>query len=239
MMDKNKKKLTIKERRRRRRRIRQIKIVVAVIAAIVAIAALGVGIYTNAKPDIECVNVKVVPNVPIVSSEAPVATMSKHKISMVASGEEIPSESHEMEKKFVPGYCGSVHPFMGWSCITDPTTAQWKLKQEAEAYDENGFGMIHGRYAVAMKPYYGEIGDYIDVIQNDGVEYHCIIVDYKGMENESTDGWLATYAHGNNDIIEFVVDKDSWYGTDKTVLQYHPEFGRNIAEIYNVGSYYN
>ena len=143
------------------------------------------------------------------------------------------------EEKFVPDYCGSVHPYMGWACITDESSPQYKLKKEVENYDENGFGKVGNRYAVAMKPYYGKIGDYIDVVQNDGIEYHCIIVDYKGMENKEEDGWLATYAHGMNDIIEFVVDKESWYSTDKTVKQYHPEFSRNISKIYNVGSYWD
>lgn len=143
------------------------------------------------------------------------------------------------EEKFVPDYCGSVHPYMGWACITDESSPQYKLKQECEAYDENGFGKVGNRYAVAMKPYYGKIGDYIDIIQNDGIQYHCIIVDYKGMENKEEDGWLATYAHGMNDIVEFVVDKESWYNTDKTVKQYHPEFSRNISKIYNVGSYWD
>lgn len=143
------------------------------------------------------------------------------------------------EEKFVPDYCGSVHPYMGWACITDESSPQYKLKQKCENYDENGFGKVGNRYAVAMKPYYGEIGDYIDIIQNDGVEYHCIIVDYKGMENKEEDGWLATYAHSMNDIVEFVVDKESWYNTDKTVKQFHPEFSRNISKIYNVGSYWD
>ena len=44
------------------------------------------------------------------------------------------------EEKFVPDYCGSVHPYMGWTCITDESSPQYKLKQECEAYDENGFG---------------------------------------------------------------------------------------------------
>lgn len=161
--------------------------------------------------------------------------------TVMDSEEKIEKETkvHDGEEMYVPGYCGSVHPYMGWECITDPTSPQYRLKQECEAYDENGFGKVGNRYAVAMKSYYGDIGDYIDIVQNDGIEYHCIIVDHKGMENESEDGWLATYAHGENDIVEFVVNKSSWYGTNKTVAQYHPEFSRNIKAIYNTGNYWD
>lgn len=177
-------------------------------------------------------------NITTIESKDPVVTQKPDKTSYTKKKSKTKKED-KGEEKFVPDYCGSVHPYMGWACITDKSSPQYKLKQECEAYDENGFGKVGNRYAVAMKPYYGEIGDYIDIIQNDGVEYHCIIVDYKGMENKEEDGWLATYAHGLNDIVEFVVDKESWYDTDKSVKQYHPEFSRNISKIYNVGSYWN
>lgn len=173
-------------------------------------------------------------------------TVSIKKTDSVKKSEEKESKkpkkkitsSHDGKEMYVPGYCGSVHPYMGWACITDTSSPQYKLKQACESYDDDGFGKVGKRYAVAMKPYYGDIGDYVDIIQNDGIEYHCIIVDHKGMENKSEDGWLATYAHFENDIVEFVVNKSSWYGTDKTVSQYHPEFSRNIKTIYNVGNYW-
>jgi hypothetical protein len=143
------------------------------------------------------------------------------------------------EEKFVPDYCGSVHPYMGWQTITCKGTKQYELRMEAQNFDSDGIGKVKDRYAVAVKPYYGEIGDFLNVVQNDGTVYKCIIVDFKGMENESKDGWLATYAHGENDIIEFVVDKDSWYGTDKSIRSIHPEWAHNIKSITNVGNYWD
>jgi hypothetical protein len=148
-------------------------------------------------------------------------------------------EETRWEEKYVPEGYGSVHPYMGWSMITSKGTKQYTLRKEVEDYDEDGFGKVKDRYAVAVKPYYGDIGDLIDVVQTDGTIIKCIIVDHKGNENKSDDGWLAAYVHYNNDIVEFVVNKSSWYGTSKSVNKYHPEWKHNISVIYNVGNYWD
>lgn len=141
---------------------------------------------------------------------------------------------------YVPEGVGSVRPFMAWQLITDETTKQYQLRMEAEAYDENDFGFIANRFAVAVKPYYGKIGDYIDVIQSDDSVLHCIIAEYKGDENIVTDGVNARYYHTNQDVIEFIVNQYSWYtGEQRTVYMYHPEWKQDIKAIYNVGNYWN
>lgn len=143
------------------------------------------------------------------------------------------------EPLYVPQGVGSVRPFMAWQLITDETTKQFQLRMEAEAYDENDFGVIAGRYAVAVKPFYGKIGDYIDVIQADDSVIHCIIADYKGDENAHVDGDNSKYYHSHKDVIEFIVNQYSWYGNDqRTVYQYHPDWKQDIKAIYNVGNYW-
>lgn len=143
------------------------------------------------------------------------------------------------EALYVPEGVGSVRPFMAWQLITDETTDQFRLRMEAEAYDENDFGCIANRFAVAVKPYYGKIGDYIDVIQADDSVLHCIIADYKGDENVMVDGVNSRYYHSHQDVIEFIVNQYSWYGGEqRTVYMYHPEWKQNIKAIYNVGNYW-
>ncbi len=143
------------------------------------------------------------------------------------------------EALHVPDGVGSVRPFMAWQLITDETTKQYQLRMEAEAYDENDFGIIAGRFAVAVKPYYGKIGDFIDVIQNDDSVLHCIIADYKGDENNIADGGNAKYYHTHKDVIEFIVNQYSWYGEEqRTVYMYHPDWKQDIKAIYNVGNYW-
>lgn len=246
-------KMTLKERRRIQRRKRKLQKIMGLATFLLAICAT-ISTLGRSRNEVECVEVEVEESTPNIIEVSSITNESDVNTTTIESEDPVTYEPDETpypkkksknkkedkgEEKFVPDYCGSVHPYMGWACITDESSPQYKLKKEVENYDENGFGKVGNRYAVAMKPYYGKIGDYIDVIQNDGIEYHCIIVDYKGMENKEEDGWLATYAHGMNDIIEFVVDKESWYSTDKTVKQYHPEFSRNISKIYNVGSYWD
>lgn len=140
---------------------------------------------------------------------------------------------------YVPQGVGNVHPYMAWQLITDETTKQYQLRMEAEAYDENDFGVISNRYAVAVKPYYGKIGDFIDVIQMDDSVIHCVIAEYKGNENIDLHGENSMYYHTHMDIIEFVVNQYSWYnGDERTVYDYHPEWNQNIKAIYNVGNYW-
>ena len=38
---------------------------------------------------------------------------------------------------------------------------------EAESYNNDGLGMVGDRYAVAMKPYYGAVGDYLNIVQEE------------------------------------------------------------------------
>ena len=150
--------------------------------------------------------------------------------------------------KYVPSGYGKVHTYMGWQCVTNKDTKQYRLRMVAQNFDSEGFGKIGDRYAVAMKPYYGEIGDYLDITQSDGSEYKVVIVDYKGRENGTTG--LSKYIHHDKSIIEFVVDKGSWYSksnggwasemhSNPGTIEFHPELGLNIVEIKNVGNYWD
>lgn len=152
------------------------------------------------------------------------------------------------ESKFVPQGYGKIHTYMGWQCITSRSSKQYKLRMAAQNFDDEGFGIIGDRYAVAMKPYYGNIGDYLDITQSDGTVYKVVIVDYKGNENGNSG--ISKYVHHDGSIIEFVVDKNSWYSTSHggyaSIMhsnpgsnEFHPEFGKTIIEISNVGNYWD
>lgn len=144
-------------------------------------------------------------------------------------------------EKVVPSGRGSNHTFMGWQLVTSKSSKQYKLRAQAgENYDSNGFGKIGDRYVVAVKPYYGSIGDYIDVYKCNGEVIKCIIGDAKG-----SDGGGDKYGHADGSIVEFVVDKHSWYskynglGRYRTVGEFHPTWtSSNIAKIVNVGNYW-
>lgn len=136
---------------------------------------------------------------------------------------------------------GKSKPYMGWQCITSKSSDQYKLRTAAgQNFDSKGFGIINGRYVVAMKPYWGKVGDYVDVRLDNGTTIPAIIGDIKGNENAKVS--FSQYAHGstkaNSSVVEFVVDKDSWYNTNKSVIGYHPEFNSTVASVSNRGSYW-
>ena len=76
-------------------------------------------------------------------------------------------------------------------------------------FDEEGFGRINGRYAVAVRPIFGNVGDYIDYyyIDNAGNEQviPCIICDVKGSDADNEWGH-----HEGKNILEFYVNEVTW-----------------------------
>jgi murein DD-endopeptidase MepM/ murein hydrolase activator NlpD len=149
------------------------------------------------------------------------------------------------ETRLVPiSGLGKSKTFMGWQMITSKTSKQYKLRSAAgQNFDSDGFGIINGRYVVAMKPYWGAVGDYVDVKLDNGTTIKGIIGDIKGNENAGVS--FSKYAHGdtkaNSSIVEFVVDKNTWYPPKtkgRTVIKYHPEFNSTVLSVGNRGNYW-
>lgn len=136
----------------------------------------------------------------------------------------------------LPSGLGNVHSYMGWQCITSKSSTQYKLREAAGMnFDENGFGKIGDRYVVATTTTFGNVGDYIDVVQADGSVIKCIIGDIKSQGDAGCNQW----GHNNGQcVVEFVVDKSSWYNTNKTVTGFHPEWNQTINQIVNKGNYF-
>lgn len=105
----------------------------------------------------------------------------------------------------------NVYTYMGWQLITDQTSLQWKLKQDAgENFDSEGFGDIDGRYVIACTETFGGVGDAINWELADGTILKTIIGDIKS----SGDANWSKYGHiyGNSlSVIEAVVDYNTWY----------------------------
>lgn len=136
---------------------------------------------------------------------------------------------------------GKAKPYMGWQCITSKTSEQYKLREQAgQNFDSNGFGVINGRYVIAMKPYWGNVGDYVDVKLDNGTTIQGIIGDIKADENAGVS--FSQYAHGttkeNSSVVEFVVNKDTWYNSGRSVVGFHPEFNSTVESVTNRGSYW-
>lgn len=140
----------------------------------------------------------------------------------------------------LPEGLGSIHTYMGWQCITAVDSRQYKLRTAAGMnFDEEGFAKIGDRYVVAVTTTFGNVGDYIDVYQEDGTVIKCIIGDIKSQGDAGCTKW----GHDNGQcVVEFVVDKSSWYGnrmhSNPGTSSCHPEWKQNITKIVNKGNYF-
>lgn len=140
----------------------------------------------------------------------------------------------------VPAGLGSVHTYMGWQMITATTSMQYQLREQAGMnFDEEGFGRINGRYVIACTTTYGNVGDYVDFYQEDGTIIPGIIGDIKNQNDPGCNKW----GHNNGTcIVEFVVDKTTWYTpphANPGTASCHPEWNQNILKVVNGGSYFD
>ena len=140
----------------------------------------------------------------------------------------------------LPEGLGSVHSYMGWQCITAVDSKQYKLRTAAGMnFDEEGFAKIGDRYVVATTTTFGNVGDFIDVYQEDGTIIKCVIGDIKSQGDAGCNKW----GHNNGTcVVEFVVDKSKWYGSsmhaNPGTASCHPEWNQNIDKIVNKGNFF-
>ena len=171
------------------------------------------------------------------------------------------TESENGSVKAVPSGFGKTMSYMDWDLITSKTSTQMKLINDAgKSFDKDGLGMVGDRYTVAVKPYYGTIGDYLNVQYEDGTIVKAIVADQKGKENEpgnylynassnatQRSQGITDRVHTDGSVVEWVLDGHgrhgsygafSGYGGSKTVAALHPEWHKNMSTITNVGNYW-
>lgn len=104
----------------------------------------------------------------------------------------------------IPEEESGVKRWMDYRAITDPTTRQWAIQQEAYT-DEHGFRRYGGAYCVAVGTYYAEAcGDVFEITLDSGVTFSALVSDIK--RDCDTD---ETNRHRDGNVIEFIVDKDA------------------------------
>lgn len=169
-------------------------------------------------------------------------TMQKTSISKEI--EELTSSKDELEQevislnnntgidKYVPEGAGTPKSYMCYSQDWIEGSEQYNLHMyviDDMYYDDLGYARLGDRYFVAVKPYYGEVGDLLEITQADDTVISCIVGDNKGFENDDI------YTHYDGTIVEFMVQNLSFRGVEET----HPEFYQPIKAIKNMGSYYD
>lgn len=136
----------------------------------------------------------------------------------------------------IPEPYGTEYSYMGWQTITSPTSYQYKLREEAGMnFDEDGFGKIGDRYVIACTLTFGQVGDYVDWELDNGTVIETVVGDIKNQNDDGCNAW----GHRNGlCVVEFVVDKDTWYGSGRYPTDFHPEWqGRTIRAI-RTGNYW-
>ena len=139
----------------------------------------------------------------------------------------------------IPDGLGTSYTYMGWQKITSTSSRQYKLRdQSGMNFDSEGFGVIGNRYVIACAQTFGNVGDYVDFYNSNGLIFHCVIGDIKSSGDAGYSKWGH---HDGRNVIEFIVDEDSWYGQKDNpgTSSNHPEWKGSISKAVNLGSYFD
>lgn len=108
----------------------------------------------------------------------------------------------------------SYKPFTFYTSYNVKGSAQWKLQQICTTA-ENGVRIVvdkngEARYCVALGTYWAgahpeHIGRCLDVYMQNGALLKCVLGDVKKQEH--TKNGQNKYGAGNNDVLEFIVDR--------------------------------
>ena len=135
----------------------------------------------------------------------------------------------------IPAGLGDTYTYMGWSIIHNWPTRQFYLRERSgEHYDRHGFAVVDGRYVIACTTTFGKVGDHIDFVLDNGRVIHAIMGDEK---NQSDDG-CTRWGHDNgHSVVEFVVNKQMWYGHlgNSDITRFHPEWKSRVKMGVNLG----
>jgi hypothetical protein len=99
--------------------------------------------------------------------------------------------------------CGSFKTYMDYRTITNRTSMQWALQQDAYT-DEQGFRRYDGKYMIALGTYYSpSVGKEFRITLDSGVVVDAIVGDVKqDIHTDETNRFIPF----NGNIVEFIVD---------------------------------
>ena len=141
---------------------------------------------------------------------------------------------------------------VGWEEITDTSAQQYELREILGSdftWNQEGFGKVGDRYLVACSTMFGAPGELIDFTLEDGTVIPCMIADSKGDPNDCADNSVYKvneWGHENGkNVIEFIVDRTSWYDPKNSIikdnpgtLSNHPEWGQRVVKATRYGNPY-
>lgn len=120
--------------------------------------------------------------------------------------------------------------YMDYRATTDRTSAQYQLlnSDRANSDPETGIRMVDGRYAIAVGTGWGfVIGDYIDVVMENGTVIPCIMGEAKSPYETDSNHYYHLY---DGSVVEMVIDGTYFSGTS----QYPEGLNGTVLELQKV-----
>lgn len=131
---------------------------------------------------------------------------------------------------FYPAYHGQ-KTYMDYRTITSTGTYEYKLQNTIAYTNDDGIRMIDGRYCIAVGTAFGtRIGQYIDLVLENGTVIHCVMGDTKSDEHTDSEH-VFTVASGC--CSEFIVETEKLNGVAKSgdVSNAHPEWKSAVSKV--------
>lgn len=105
-----------------------------------------------------------------------------------------------------------IKSYMPYTAITSKSSPQWKLQQVAYTGDY-GIRQVNGRFCIAVgSAYTSKIGQYIDLVLENGTVIPCILADQKANKDTNSDNTITEH---DGSLVEFVVSSSNLSKTVK------------------------
>ena len=123
-------------------------------------------------------------------------------------------EETEKEPEVVETYLpetkdSSFKSYMDYRTITDPTSRQWALQQEAYT-DENGIRKVDEYYCVALgSGISSKIGEKLEISLDTGQVIKVILADQKADRHTDETNMYLDLGEGRINVVEFIVETEA------------------------------
>lgn len=105
-----------------------------------------------------------------------------------------------------------IKSYMPYTAITNRSSKQYKLQQVAYT-GNHGIRQINGRYCAAVgSAYTTQVGQYFDLVLENGAVIPCILADCKADKDTNADNTITAH---DGSLVEFIVDTGSLSSTVK------------------------
>lgn len=113
---------------------------------------------------------------------------------------------HEITSSTYYAPYNRIKSYMPYIAITSRSSAQWKLQQIAYT-GTHGIRQVNGRYCIAVgSAYTSKIGQYIDLVLENGTVIPCILADQKADKDTNSENTITEH---DGSLVEFVVSSSN------------------------------